>query len=679
MRTRTSIALVSALGMLGTAVIAADTPPSQASDTGPTHYVALSDGIEIAINVTVPDGCDETNPCPAVFEMSGYESGSADGKTPAGTMNDQFEDATGQDPGLPLQGGTRAAHGGFHDDEYAVVLASVRGTGCSGGEFDLFSWRSALDGREIIDGWIAQQPWSNGDVAIWGHSYSGITGTMVAATQPEHLRVVSVSGLIGDTYRDIVYPGGITNYGFPLLWTGAIRPAYDVGGGVGGGIYPTPQQDCVENQATKSRTIFDEPLVQGLDDQDSEWYRSRSLVTWTDKIEVPVHVTAAYQDEQTGPRGPTNVFDNLPDDISKRLQLSNGDHGTQTDAQMVKDRLAWIDYWMLGRNLPHPREAAAFEFAAPQTCDATDGGATNPGNGKGTGKKPAPDPEPTDCEVVYGDLRDHFGPRDVPTTTVRVRLGHQGTKAVGELTSDAFPLSQTQFTDLFLSADGTATFDQASVVAGDVTWVNGSRRQAYSYQAGKNEGGEFTAADGPDQATFAVTFDEPTVIAGPITATLNIASTAPDTELFVQLVDLAPTGEQLFLQRGMLKASHRAIDEGLSDHTADGRIYRPWRPHVNPTLVTPGETVSYLIDIFPVGHVFLPGHQLVVKVHAPPIDDNDYNYVPKTIPGQNTLSTSTEAPSSLMLPMIPLSEVANLDLDVAPCAYKQMRCVTAGF
>ena len=112
-----------------------------------------------------------------------------------------------------------------------TVLASVRGTGCSSGEFDLFSWRSALDGKEVIDKWIAKQPWSDGNVVIFGHSYSGITGMFVASTQPEHLKAVSASGLIGDVYRDIAYPGGVTNYGFPLLWTGAIRVAYDVGGG----------------------------------------------------------------------------------------------------------------------------------------------------------------------------------------------------------------------------------------------------------------------------------------------------------------------------------------------------------------------------------------------------------------------------------------------------------------
>ena len=65
---------------------------------------------------------------------------------------------------LPAQTGTRAAHAQYFDDRYVTVLASLRGTGCSSGEFDLFSWRSALDGREVIDNWIAEQPWSNGDV-----------------------------------------------------------------------------------------------------------------------------------------------------------------------------------------------------------------------------------------------------------------------------------------------------------------------------------------------------------------------------------------------------------------------------------------------------------------------------------------------------------------------------------
>jgi putative CocE/NonD family hydrolase len=577
----------------------------------PTHYVTMSDGASIAVNVKVPEHCNAVNRCPATFEMSGYESGSDDGKTPIGDV----ADATGRHQ-LPAQTGTREAHAKYFEDRYVTVLANLRGTGCSSGEFDLFSWRSALDGREVIDNWIAKQPWSNGDVAIFGHSYSGLTGMMVAATRPQHLRAVSASGLIGDLYRDIVYPGGVTNYGFPLLWTGAVRPVYDIGGGTAGGLVPpeSTSAQCAANQAGRSRTITEDPLIHGLDDTDSEWYRTRSLVSYVERIEVPVHITAAYQDEQTGGRGPTNVFDHLSKTIAKRLVLTNGEHGTQTDPHLMRDRRAWIDHWLLGVGNP-----------------AFDG------------------------------------------TSSRVLLGYQGEgRVVGEIASDGFPLGQTRFTDVYFSGDGL-TF--GTPTAGTASWINGSRRQSYAHLAGSDTGGEVTSPTGPDELELSMRFDEPTAIAGPITANLFVASSAPDTELFVQLIDRAPDGSMLYLNRGMLRASHRQIDASQSQFTADGRIYRPWRPHTERALVTPGEVVDYLIDVFPVGHVFLPGHELVVKVHAPPLDDNDYAYVQKTPPGVNTLHFGPDTPSRLMLPIVPMDQVTGFQPPPGPCAYTAMRCV----
>jgi predicted acyl esterase len=205
--------------------------------------------------------------------------------------------------------------------------------------------------------------------------------------------------------------------------------------------------------------------------------------------------------------------------------------------------------------------------------------------------------------------------------------------------------------------------------------VNGSRRQSYAHLAGSNTGGEVTSPGGPDELELAMRFDEATAIAGPVTANLFVSSSAPDTELFVQLIDRAPDGTLLYLSRGMLRASHRQIDESQSQFTADGRIYRPWRPHTERSLVTPGEVVDYLVDVFPVGHVFLPGHELVVKLHAPPLDDNDYAYVQKTLPGVNTLHFGGEEPSRLMLPLIPMSEVRDFRAPAGPCAYASMRCL----
>lgn len=637
--------LVLALPLLVAAAPADDELSSEESGaaTGPTHYVRVSDGTWIALHVQMPEGYVEGDRYPTILEASGYESGSADGRTPAGDLADQ----TGISE-IPLQGGTRAAHGERHDDQYVTVMMSIRGTGCSSGQFDLFSWRSALDGREIIDGWIAEQPWSDGSVGIYGHSYSGITGTMIAATQPEHLEVISVSGLIGDIYRDITYPGGLTNYGFPLLWTGAIRPAYDVGGGVGGGMYPNPQERCATNQTEKSREVLGDPLIHGTDDTDNEWFRSRSLYPVLDNIQVPTHITTAYQDEQTGPRGATNVWTHLPDDISKRIVLVNGDHGTQDDLNIRADGLAWLDYWL--RDARRPDEQSQLAFPAR----------TN--------------------------LTSVFGPKHRPTTSSRVFLGYrdgehrESGRYDGQIRSSGFPLAETEWTDLFLSADGTLVEDASAADPGSAQWLHGSKRQSYSYRAGKGDGGELSSASGPDQVDFVYTAADDLVIAGPITATLYVAASAPDTELFVQLIDRAPSGELLYLQRGMLRASHRGYDErpeGLSERTDDGRIWRPWRAHEQREVITPGEVVPYLIEVFPVGHVLPAGHELVVRISAPPADDNDWMYVAKTAPGVNTVHVGPEHPSSIMLPVIPEKYVDGLSLlRDATCQYEEMRCVT---
>jgi predicted acyl esterase len=153
-----------------------------------------------------------------------------------------------------------------------------------------------------------------------------------------------------------------------------------------------------------------------------------------------------------------------------------------------------------------------------------------------------------------------------------------------------------------------------------------------------------------------------------------MSSTAPDTEIFVQIIDEAPDGSRYYVQRGMLKASHRAIMPGLSDRLADGTIYRPHRPHTNPTLIEPGANYRYLVEIFPFGHVFRPGHKMIVKIHTPPQADSYYAYIAKRPAGINTLYHDAENPSSLMLPFVPLNGV---ELKVAPksCQLEDVRCV----
>ena len=586
-------AALSALFVLAALMVVLPVTPAEAA---PNAYVEMSDGVSIAINVRMPNDYEKGKAYPTIFEMSGYDGGSSDGTTPFGVAGE----------------GSRGLTKIFNRD-YVTVHASVRGTGCSGGEFDLFSWRSALDGRELIE-WIADQNWSNGKVGIYGHSYGGITGFMVGATRPPHLTAMSVSGLIDDLYRGITYPGGVSNYGFPLLWTLGVRTVYDVGGGTWPGL-STGDQQCAANLSTRSRTVLNDPIVQGTADTDNTWWQSRALMTYAERIEVPIHIGAAYQDEQTGPRGPYHLFELVDNAPARRLLMSNGDHGTQTSPEFQAERLAWMDHWMRGEN------------------------------------------------------------SDFPKTSVRTLFEMSEDKSNGELVTRTFPLENTDWTDYFLHSEGRLSAKKPGNDEGADMYFSGSPRQAWSYQAGHTAGSPFTTADGPDELTYATDkFKTPTALIGPATATLYVQSTGTDTELFVQLIDEAPDGSRYYLTRGLLKASHRAITTGLSDKLEDGTIYRPHRPHTNPTPIEPGKTYRYLIEIFPVGHIFRPGHRLIVKIHTPPLADSYYVYVPRRQPAVNTVLHDSDHPSSLMLPFVDLDGV-DLGKERKPCALDAVRCV----
>ncbi|TML80737.1 MAG: CocE/NonD family hydrolase, partial [Actinobacteria bacterium] len=189
---------------------------------GPIQYVTVDDGTKIAVSVYYPDRFDKTKRYPTLLTIEGYGgAGDPDDTTFVG------------------------------DPDYVVVAMSLRGTGCSGGQLSLFSDRSAKDGAFVIDHWIPKQSWSNGDVGIYGHSYAGLTGFLVAAQHPSHLKAIAVSGLIDDFYRAILYPGGVPNPGFPILWGALLRPASEHAGNVGG-FQSDPQ--CQQNYLTHEGT-----------------------------------------------------------------------------------------------------------------------------------------------------------------------------------------------------------------------------------------------------------------------------------------------------------------------------------------------------------------------------------------------------------------------------------------
>jgi predicted acyl esterase len=140
-------------------------------------------------------------------------------------------------------------------------------------------------------------------------------------------------------------------------------------------------------------------------------------------------------------------------------------------------------------------------------------------------------------------------------------------------------------------------------------------------------------------------------------ADLWLRSTAPDTDVFVQLVDQAPDGSRSYLQRGMLRASSRATVAGRADRIRHGGLsgqsYRPYHPFRTSHLLTPGQPIRMQIEVFPVGFVLRAGHDLLVQIYAPPAMDELYAYASTQPPADNTILSSPGHPSSVLVPFLP--------------------------
>ncbi|WP_442270623.1 CocE/NonD family hydrolase [Streptomyces sp. M-16] len=95
-------------------------------------------------------------------------------------------------PWSPMYG-VLFAEQGFH-----VVVQSCRGTGGSGGEFEL--WRNeAADGRATVS-WLREQSWFDGTLGTVGPSYLGYVQWALAADPPPELKAMVVQVGLHDPY-----------------------------------------------------------------------------------------------------------------------------------------------------------------------------------------------------------------------------------------------------------------------------------------------------------------------------------------------------------------------------------------------------------------------------------------------------------------------------------------------
>ena len=99
-----------------------------------------------------------------------------------------------------------------------MVIQDVRGRHMSEGEFYPFR-DEENDGFDTVE-WCAGQPWSDGNVGMFGISYHGATQWLAAVGAPPSLKAI-VPGVTFDSYFDSwLYQGGAFNPVFGTVWPG---------------------------------------------------------------------------------------------------------------------------------------------------------------------------------------------------------------------------------------------------------------------------------------------------------------------------------------------------------------------------------------------------------------------------------------------------------------------------
>lgn len=122
---------------------------------------------------------------------------------------------------------------------------------------------------------------------------------------------------------------------------------------------------------------------------------------------------------------------------------------------------------------------------------------------------------------------------------------------------------------------------------------------------------------------------------------LHAASSAPDTDFFARLIDVAADGSTRDIASGMVRARYRY---GLD----------------RPKLLTPGETLEYRIRLRPTANQFQAGHRIRLDITSSDFPNYDRNH--NTAADQNAdarLETATQTvhhgaarPSRIILPVI---------------------------
>ena len=448
--------------------------------------IPMSDGIKIDCDIIRPD---------------------AQGKFPTILGVHPFDKPSQSAPSMPkgfylLNGSIEAGDSNFFVRRgYAQVIANVRGTGRSEGQFSNRSPRDVEDTYEIIE-WIARQPWCDGNVGMFGVSYFAITQLQVAALNPPHLKTIFAPFGYTDFYRDNYYHGGILFHGFVYGWANRIfrrtadqQPNIKWSSWTREKLGDSKFKEAIE-EALQDKEIRGVPtIVEALKNPerdanpvivdivlnkfDTDYYRERDVRH--EKIKIPAYLGACWGNYGLHLPGPFRTWENST--AHKRMVIGPPLYLDRPVYQFQYESLRWFDHWLKG--------------------------------------------------IENGIM-------EVPP----VRLFVMGTDEWK--TAQDWPLPETNWTPFYLHSNGLLSEHEF--------WPNEGGSSFEDNPFNQRGGLKFLSAP----------LVENTEVIGPIALKLYASTTDDEVLWFVSLFDVSPGGEERLLTRGWLRGSQRAIDPDKS-------------------------------------------------------------------------------------------------------------------
>jgi predicted acyl esterase len=286
-------------------------------------WVPMSDGVFLAITLYLPH--ESAGPQPCILEALPYRK----------------DDMTSS---------YRPEYVRLRDEyRYAVARLDLRGTGSSGGRAtDEYPEQEQRDLAEVLT-WLAAQPWCDGNLGMYGTSYSGFNSLQMAVERPPELKAIIAIYATDDRFTDDVhYMGGLAkwidlvDYNHYMTPMNALPPVPGVFG-------PSWRDEW------RARIAEHEPwLMTWFEHQrrDAYWQHG-SVRPGYDRIECPVMIIAGWAD---GYRNNTfRTIEALAEaGVPHRLLAGPWSHAATSSSlpgpriDSVPEMVRWWDRWLRG-------------------------------------------------------------------------------------------------------------------------------------------------------------------------------------------------------------------------------------------------------------------------------------------------------------------------------------------